>query len=120
MSGLCGIVYFKDTFYLLFYPHLDYITYFLLMMAIVAPISYIATRQDFGDYDLKKTVLTFFAMDTQITGVENVAKRIRLLLICSLQYHMIVMICIFFDYIEIGSHLNVAQAVSPIMNFWLW
>ena len=54
--GICGLVYVKDIFYLIFYPHLSYLTYFLMMISLVAPIAYIHTRQELGDYVPKKSI----------------------------------------------------------------
>ena len=81
---IVSIVIFKDIMYTVLYPHVGYISAYVLWMSILAPMFYIYTRTALGNRNLKTSLLVFVGYNWQ---KEDMApkKRLNLILVLAFQ-----------------------------------
>lgn len=60
---ICSVILAKDIMYVVLYPHINWLTHYLLWMSIIGPYAYVYTRTALGNGKIIMTFLILFGYD---------------------------------------------------------
>ena len=102
--------------YVVLYPHVNFISTYILWMGIIGPIVYIYTRTALGNKKIFGTIFILFGYDWQKEEMKA-QKRLNLVLVLAFMQQFAHIICFYLDYTILGNRMSVVQSIFPVMNF---